>query len=166
MTNFDVDQLRLQIENLIRENPILEDDEELRADMLEGSTDINAVLTRLLKAASFDRRMVIVLTGEINDATERRARLVRRHEAMRGLMLQVLQSADLKKLMLPLATLSQRRGPPAIVGELDADRLPDRLCLISREPSKAAIREALQAGEEVPGLSLSNAPPILHIKPK
>jgi Siphovirus Gp157 len=163
---FDVDRLRLEIEALIRDLPELTDDEVLRADMLEGLTDINAVLTRLFKAADSDRRMVQVLTSDINDIVDRRARLVHRVEAMRDLILQVLQSADLKKVVLPRATLLQVASQPQIVGEPDPDALPAELVRIKREADRAAIREALLAGRIIPGLSLSNAPPHLVIKVK
>jgi hypothetical protein len=163
---FDVDQVRLQIEALIRDNPILEDDERLRADMLEGATDMVEVLKRMAGAYVADRDMVLTLTTRINRATDRRARFVRRIEHLRDLMLSVMQSANLKKLALPEATLGQRKGQPGIVGEPDVDVLPAEFVRVKREADRIAIREAMLAGREVPGLSLSNAPPSLQITVK
>jgi hypothetical protein len=165
-SDFDVDQLRLQMEALIRDNPDMEDDERLRVDMFEGATDMGEVLERLVGAYAADRDMVMTLTSRINRMTDRRARFVRRIEHLRALMLSVMQSGNLKKLTLPEATLSQRRGQPGIVGEPDVNLLPAEFVRVKTEADRIAIREALLAGRQLPGLSLSNAPPALQITVK
>ena len=78
-------------------------------------------------------------------------------------MLRILQAAELKKVELPEATLSQRNSPPQLVGNVDPELLPDDLCRIKREPNKTAIKEALLKGDLVPGMYLSNSPPSLTI---
>lgn len=161
-----IDQLRLIIETLIRENPELRDDDVLRADMLDAETDIAAALAILYRKADDSKMLADAITLRVDELSERRARFLRRVEVMRSLMLSVLQAAHQKKLELPEATLSQRAGIPQIVGQVDADALPNDLVRIKREPNRTAIREALLAHREVPGLSLSNAPPTLMIKSK
>ena len=160
---FDVDQLRLQIEAVLRDYPELADDEILRADMLDGATDIEAVLTSLFRSSSRDKSMADAITARIDQMSARRARFKSRVEFARSLMLKVLQSADRKKFELPEATLSQRASQPQIVGEVSGDDLPDDLVRISREPDRVKIREALLARREVPGLTLSNSPPTLAV---
>lgn len=163
---FSVDQLRIQIEALIRDYPDLADDEMLRADMLDGSTNIQEVLTALFHSVDDNKMMVEATTARLQELTERRARFTRRVEFLRELMLQVLQSANLKKLELAEATLSQRNVAPQIVGEVDPEALPDDLCRIKREADRTAIREALLANRKLPGLGLSNSPPTLTINVK
>lgn len=163
---FDVDQLRIQIETLLRQYPELADDEVLRADMLDGATDIEAVLTSLFRSSSRDKSMADAITVRIDQLSARRARFRARVEFLRGLMLKVLQSADRKKFELAEATLSQRASQPQIVGEVDVDALPDDLVKITREANRTAIREALLARRQLPGLSLSNSPPALTITTK
>jgi hypothetical protein len=163
---FDVDQLRLSMEALIRDNPGMEDDEVLRVDMLEGATDMTEVLTRLANAYASDRDMVMTLTTRINRNTDRRARFVRRIEHLRGLMLSIMQAGDLKKLVLAEATLAQHKGQRQIVGEPDVETLPAEFVRTKREADRVAIREYLLEGHELPGLSLSNAPPSIHITVK
>lgn len=163
---FDVDELRRAIEALICEYPDLAEDEMLRADMLDGETDIKAVLAELFEATDDNRSMIAALTDRVHQLTTRRTRFTRRVEFLRELMLKILQSADLKKVELAEVTLSQRRTPPQIVGEIDPDMLPDDLVVIERKPDRAAIREALLANRELPGLALSNAPPGLTINTK
>jgi hypothetical protein len=163
---FDVDQLRLQIEALIRELPELQEDETVRADMLEGLTEMPEVLMALVRAEKRTKGWVKVLGGEIDDIKERRARYTARIEVLRGLMLQILQSADLKRVELPIATISQRNGQPQIVGEPDVDTLPPDLLNVTIEPNRTAIREALMNGQDLPGLFLTNSAPSLAINVK
>jgi hypothetical protein len=163
---FDIERLRTQIETLVRDNPALHDDEVLRADMLEGATDLHEVLTCLCRAMDADRFLVEGINARLGQLVERKKRLLHRVEMVRDLILQAMQSANLKKLELPEVTLLQRNQPPQIVGAIDVDKLPDGLCRITREANRTAIREALLNHRELPGLSLSNSPPGLTIKAK
>lgn len=163
---FNVDQLRIQIEALIRDYPDIADDEVLRGDMLDAETDIKAVLTSLFNTADDTKMMIQAITLRLQELSERRARFARRVDFLRELMLKILQSADLKKIELPEATLSQRAGTPQIIGGIDADGLPDDLVRIKREPDLVKIRDALLARREVLGLFLSNSPPTLMVKVK
>jgi hypothetical protein len=163
---FDVDQLRLSIEALLRDYPDLGEDEILRADMLDAETEIGSVLASLYAAVDEDWSDIDKLDRQIDERKARKARLARRVEFLRALMLKVLQSANLKKFRLPEATLSQRASQPQIVGEPDVDTLPPDLVRVTIEPNRAAIREALMNGQDVPGLFLSNAPPALSINVK
>lgn len=163
---FNINELRIQIEALIRDNPDMEEDEQLRADMLDGETDIKGVLSKLLHAIDNDNDMIDVLDMQIDRRAARKARLNHRVDALRGMMLMIMQSADLKKLVLPEATLSQRNAQPKIVGNLDPNLLPDDLVRVIREPNKTAIREALNNHRDVPGVFLGNSPPYLAISTK
>lgn len=163
---FNVDQLRLKIEALLREHPELADDDELRLDMLDGETDFKHVLARLYTANDDAEGDIVILNMQIADRKIRRERFKRHIEFYRELMLLLLQSADLKKVVLAEATLSQVKGTQEIVGEPNPDVLPDDLVRIKREPDRPAIREALLNGRELPGLALSNAAPKLTIRGK
>jgi hypothetical protein len=161
-----VDELRRQLEALNRDYPELADDEVLAADTFEAETDLYSALTALVAAQADTSTLMEALGGRIKTLSERLARLGRRSDGLRALMLKLLQSAELKKIELPDATLSQRFGQPQIIGEVDVEALPDDLIRIRREPNRAAIREALMGHRAVPGLHLSNAPPSLMIKVK
>lgn len=163
---FNIDQLRHDIEALIRDNPDLADDEVLRADMLDGETDLYSALTALVEACAEAKSMQSAIGERLQALTARRARLSRRADHLRDLMLKILQSADLKRIELADATLSQRAGIPQVIGEPDVDALPDEFVRIKRVADAGAIREALINHREVPGLVMSNAPPSLMIKVK
>ena len=160
------DQLKLDIKNALLRYPELIDDEELRADTLEGLTDLKEALTLLVRAEASAADKAEAVAARMLVLGSRKARLVHRSEGIRELILTILQTADLKKLELPEATLSQVKGQPQILGEINPDALPDDLVRIKREPNRTAIKEALLAHRELPGLSLSNAPPTLTIRVK
>jgi hypothetical protein len=163
---FNIDELRRQIEAMLRDFPDLIEDETLRLDMLDGQTDLREALTGLADKMHDTLSMMAALTQRIATMTERRGRFSRRADFLRALMLKVLQSADLRKIELAEATLSQRAGQPKIVGEVDVNTLPAEFVRVTTEPNRVAIREALMAHREIPGLSLSNAEPGLIIKVK
>jgi hypothetical protein len=75
-----------------------------------------------------------------------------------------MQELGVKTLPLTEATLSVSMGQPEIVGEIDVAKLPGHLARAKREPNRPAIRTALLNGEEIPGLSLSNATPRLSVR--
>jgi hypothetical protein len=162
----NIDQLRHDIEALIRNYPDLNEDEVLRHDMLDAETDMYSALTALVGASSAARANAEAITTRIDALGVRRARFRRRFDALRELMLKVLQSADLKKIELPDATLFQRAGEQQIVGEPDPATLPDDLCVIERKANRAAIKQALLEHREIPGLTLSNAAPSLTVRVK
>lgn len=163
---FNIDQLRTDIEALLRDYPDLAEDEMLRADMLDGETDIRTALTALFQAVDNNKFMVNAIAARSAELSARKARFARRIEFLRGLILKVLQSAELRKYELPEATLSQRAGQQQIIGEPEVASLPDDLLRTTVEPDRAKIREALMAGRDLPGLTLSNAAPALAINVK
>ena len=61
-------------------------------------------------------------------------------------------------------TVSFRIGPPSLVGSADPAGLPDSLVRIKREANKTAIRQAIEAGDDVPGFSMSNGRPVLTVR--
>ena len=162
----NLDQLRFDIQNLLLQYPELAEDDVLREDTLDGVTDFREALSGIVRRIDNAMMLKSALNVRIDELKQRRERFDLRIDRLRELTLSVLQSANLKKLELPEVTLSQRAGLPQIVGEPDVDQLPDDLVRIRREANRTAIREALLAHRELPGLSLSNAPPSLVVKMK
>lgn len=161
---FDVDQIRREIEALTRDYPELLEDETLRADMIDAETDIHEAISMLVKDIDNSGMMVVGITERRKELGARRDRLNHRIEVLRSLVLGLLQSADLKTMHLPTATVTQSASQPNIVGDPDPETLPDEFVRIKREANRSAILAALRAHRIIPGLSLSNAPPHLVIK--
>src|SRR5262245_8580308 len=112
---FDVDTVRQQIANLLVMHPELAEDDVLRADMVEGSTDAHEFLSSLTRKIGEDEAAAAGLEEYRHDLLVRKARLEHRAEVLRALAFKVMQAADLKKVELPEATLSVRNGTPKVI---------------------------------------------------
>jgi hypothetical protein len=151
-----------EIHNLLATNPELAEDDQLRADMVEGETDAFDFLSMLTRKIGENTSLAVGTDLYISTLKERNERIYRRIEAFRALAFKIMCAADLKKAELPEATLSIRSGAPRVI-ITDEAALPDSACRIKREPDKTKIKELLQDGS-VPGAVLSNAEPVLSIR--
>jgi hypothetical protein len=164
MNQLIVDRPIQELARQIRE--MCGDDDQAFVDSLEGVSDT-------VDAA----RRVVRLLIETNAAEESmkglsatygaRAKVhADRSERIRGALLNFLQEVGTKNLPLPEATLTVATGQPRLVGTPDIATLPLELTRTTREPSLTAIKAALVAGQKLPGLSLSNAMPVLKVRTK
>jgi hypothetical protein len=149
----DVANLAAEIDALFAAYPDLQEDSELRADMLEGETNLHAVLERLLSMEREAVSMAAAVKTRIDELTARRQRAERKKDAMRSLMLRLLKSADLQKVPLTEATVSVTKGRQS-VEIVDEARLPKKVLKIVTTPDKTAIKALLDAGKKVPGAQL------------
>lgn len=164
--NLDPTIIRRQLENLKVSYPeILEDDEAWQIS-LESETDLPALMTAIVRKIEDAKALAVGTKDRLEDLEKRKARFEDRVEAMRQLAFKLMQAAEVNKLELAEATLSLRNGAQQIVGEADPATLPDDFCKVSRTIDRTKIKEALKAGKEVPGFSLSNAAPSLSIRVK
>lgn len=143
--------------------PELAEDEQLRADTVEGSTDVYAVLGRILNIALDARTMASAIKDRIGLLGERKAAVERREEAMRAMGLHIMTRAGITKAALTEATLSVRLVAPG-VKITDEALLPEAFWRVRREPDKIAIKAALTAGQDVPGAVLGNGSQTLAIR--
>src|SRR5262249_46655263 len=97
--------LRQRIEALIREFPELAEDEILRADMLEGNTDINEIVTNIHRMMEDAKALRDGTQGRLDDLIARRERFQKRVDFGRDLMFAIMESAGTRKLELPEATI-------------------------------------------------------------
>ena len=162
--NLDPQIVRMQVDRLFADCPELQDDERLRRDMLEGQTDLIALLRFMETRRQEVAAHVKALDATIEEIKTRRGRFERIDEANRRFMFNMLQWANLRKLELPEATLSIRAGMPKVL-ILDEAIIPDEFCRIRREPDKIKIKAALETGN-VPGTALSNAEQVLAVRVK
>src|SRR6516164_10438453 len=119
----NLEQIRQQITTLLVECPELEQDEVLRADMIEGNTAAIEFLRELERRRREACAMMTGLKAVITELEKRADRFVRRTESLKRLMRIVLDAANLKKVELPEATLTIRSGVPKVM-IVEAD-LPD-----------------------------------------
>jgi hypothetical protein len=157
--------IKHQIESLLISYPELADDEVLRADMIEGSTDLVEFLRKLETARQQATATAAAIGTLIDNWRQRQSRFERRDQAIRDLMLQLLQAAHLRKLELPECTLSIRIGVPRVI-IVDETEIPDEYLRIVSSPDKTKIKAALSEFKPVPGATLSNAEDNLTVRIK
>ena len=164
-TRLDIKAVTDAIALLLRDNPELDEDEVLRADMIEGQTNAFDFLSDIVRKIGTTAAIATGTAEYIGELQERKARLERREYALRGLIAKVMNAANLTKAELAEATCSIRAGVPKVV-IVNENEIPKEFLRIKTEPNKTTIRAALMAHEHVPGCALSNAEPTLAIHVK
>jgi hypothetical protein len=165
MNRLDVMRVQNAITDLLLTHPELAEDEILRADTIEGATEAFEFLGRLVRLIGAAKILELGTASYIAELQSRKARFERRQEALRGLVLTVMNSAQLTKAELPEATLSVRQAPRKVI-IVDEMEIPDEYLRIVSAPDKLKIKEALVNNQDVPGAMLSNAEPVLAIHTK
>lgn len=150
------DDIKYQINSVILVHPELAEDEILRADTIEGATDAFEFLAQTVKQIEDAQALLDGTHARIEELARRADRFDRRINALRDLVLRIMEMAGLnKKVELPCATLSRRNNPPKLLGE-PAEPLPDHLLIIRKSPDRAAIKKEIESGGHVPGYVLLN----------
>ncbi len=157
--------VRMEIERFLAANPILEDDDMLRADMLEGCTSFHEASREMLRKVLERQAMVAGIELWRDTLKQRLDRFEMGIEGGRRVLFSLMNAAGVKRLELPEATLSVGAGPPKVI-ITDEAKVPDIMCRIVREPMKNKIREAIKDGETVPGALISNGEDRLTIRTK
>jgi hypothetical protein len=143
----------------------LEPDDEFVLGTAEGECDLTDCIGRIIRKARETEATVEALKELMGQARERLARFERKAKHLRSTAHYGLCEAGIKKLELPDFTVSRSAGRPSLImTEEDANKLPDEFVRIKREPDRAAIKEALQAGQELPFAILGNAEEILTVR--
>ena len=161
----DVAQLESAIANLMLQYPELAEDETLRADMLEGSTNLDEVLAAIVDKEREAKAMAGAVKARMDDLAARKARYERQQEAMRSLIQHLMERADLRKFTLPEATLSIAFRKPSPVITDDA-ALPDECIQMVRKPVMATIKAWVEAGNIPEGVTIGNGHDSLTIRVK
>lgn len=157
--------VKQQIERLLVSFPEMENDEILRRDAIEGETEATKLLGRLIRASKETEAQAKGLDEYIGELGERHSRLARRQEAIRKMVLDILDAAGLPNFILPEATLTVRRGAQKVI-VTDENAIPSDYTKTRTEIDKTAIKRALEGGTIVPGAELSNSEPFLMIRTK
>jgi capsid protein len=155
-------QLRAAHASLIEAHPELATDDDFLADVIEGETDANAIMERLV----IERREAMANGEAMDKLAEDYARLsdrwTARAEARRKLMGLVMDATGLRKMQTPAGTVSVSPGRVSLA-LADDFTPPQGYARTKIEPDKAAIKAALEAGETMPGASLVTGKPIVKV---
>lgn len=158
--------IQQQIANLLLTYPELAEDDQLRADMIEGATELHEFMREIERRRQNATHLAGDVASNIAELELRLHRFEQREKGLRELMRKLMELADLRKVELPEATISMAKGQPKLMGDCDPSGMADQFVRIKRELDRAAIKSELTAGGQVPGFYLSNAEPHLTIRTK
>lgn len=159
----DVANVLVDIDSLFSEYPEILEDDTLKQDMIDGETDAYSVLSRLVSIERDADSLGKAIAARITDLQARRARADRKKEAMRALMLRILQAIGERKATLVEATVSLR-ATPAGVEIVDEAALPADCVRTVTSPDKGRIKELLAANQNVPGARMGEAKTTVSVK--
>lgn len=136
------------------------------AELFDAECDLQERLRRMLRAARETEATSKALAGIIAEMRSRKERLDAKAGGLREAVSFAMQEAGLRTLPAPDFTASLSVGKPKLIGldSIDPQHLPDTCCRIKREPDRTKIREFLEGGLIIEGISLGNPAPVLTIR--
>jgi hypothetical protein len=161
----DVAYTAAAIQRMLDAYPELLEDDSLRVDSISGETPLPELMSKLVRLRQERLAMVSGLDAYLEELGLRRARLVRGAEGLKGLMLRLMSTARLPSLVLPEASIGISKGRNT-VSITDLEALPQGYFTTTRQADKAAIKSALESGEDVPGAALVIGESVLTVRCK
>ena len=160
---FSAGVVEQQIQALMNEHPDMMLDEDLKEDMLLGSTDFFELVGKIHLNIMHNAALMHSLIDILDDINRRREVLKNRVDFQRALIKRLMEVADQRSIDLPTAKISLGKSPAKVI-ITDESAIPDEFVRVKREPNKTAIKEALVGGQDVPGATLSNGGTSLTIR--
>jgi hypothetical protein len=141
-------------------------DHDTLRDTLEGITDLHEMIAAVIRSALVDEALQVGLRSRLDDMKKRLSRLELRCEKKRQLVLEALSETGLRKLEQPDFTASVRAGSPMLVVVSEGDIPPAYWVPQPPRLDRQAILADMKRGDEIPGVQLGNAKPILTVRTK
>lgn len=141
-------------------------DPALLLDTIEGETNLAEACAFVLEQTHEDEILIEGLDAKIKELQTRKGRMEKSVETRRNVILMAMDKGGLQTIRSPLGTMTARPTPPKAT-ITDEALIPARFWKPS-DPrlDRAAVAEALKAGEAVPGAALSNGGLTLSIRIK
>lgn len=146
---------------------VIETDAELLAALADENINIPRVLTLLLRGAAEAESLIDAAKIRMADQRQRMERFTRDQQSKRDLAQQVMEAVGLKSFKCAEATASLSIGPQKAI-PTDEDAIEDEFITVTvtRAPNKRAALDAMKAGRDVRGFTLSNQTTVLRITPR
>ncbi|MPZ24688.1 MAG: hypothetical protein GEU28_14440 [Dehalococcoidia bacterium] len=141
-----------------------EADEETLLDTVEGLSDLDEVISEVVRSRLEDIALAEALQRRRDEMQERLARLRTRADKKKALIVEALEQSGLKQIRREDFTLSLRPGTPGLA-VIDEAAIP--AAYWRPQPAKLdrqALLTALKAGAAVPGAALGNAAPTISLR--
>jgi Siphovirus Gp157 len=140
-----------------------EENEETLADTIAGETQLDGAVLAVLREALWREAQSKAISGMIEKLRDRKTRLEVGADSLRAVALKAMQDAGRQSIKASDMSVSIGRGLPKII-ITDETMIPSVFVRIKREPDRTAIRNDLQAGNNVPGATLGNAADVMRIR--
>jgi hypothetical protein len=143
---------------------IIADDEDFASDVIEGQTDFVEIVNAMVAADGEDAAMIDAIDVFRGKLAERAQRIAIRAQRRRMALLAAMETAGVKTLRCPLATVGLRATPPSVFTTNEA-LIPDEFWK-PRDPvlDRKALAAALKSGVRIPGAELSNGGVTISIR--
>lgn len=144
------------------------DDEDLICDMIEAETDSLNDVSQVIRWIGEREAMSEGLKAYEGELAARRRRFDEGVSNARRALAAFMEATGLKKIERPEGTISVRPGAVQVIyaGDFDPKKLDERFQKWTCAADNAAVKEALQSGEEIAGARLSNGATVLALRVK
>jgi hypothetical protein len=139
------------------------DDPGVMLALAEGETSLLETVDILLDADLTDEGLVSGLKTSKDSLALRLSRFEERRKSRRAIIEQALQLVNCKTLERPVATITLSERSPTLVVE-EQSKIPARFFDMRPVLNKRMAKDALDAGEDVPGARLSNGTITLTVR--
>ncbi len=157
----EANEYRILRSELIEQHGLDEDDQVL-LDSLDGQTGIMDQLASMLRRALELDDMASTVATQQKRLADRKTALEDRAARLRRIVIYYLDLIGRKKIEAPDFAYTLAHGRRTLIGDADPAALPDRLVRVKREVNRVAVKQAIEAGENIEGFSLGNGPPHLR----
>ena len=139
-----------------------EDDEDL-IELIDSETDVLGILRNLAMKDAEAKASEDANKALAKQYADRAKAMSARQDSIRKFIGSVMDALGEKKVALDVATIS-RPAPRKSVSIYDPDAIPSQMTVTTVKPDAAAIKKALEAGEQIPGAELIDGAPSLMIR--
>ena len=158
-----IEQYKRAKASLLAEYPELVSDPDVVRDTLDGTTEAQDVITKLVKHHLEDKAAAEALKSLEEDYAVRRERLQARSNARKAMALRLMNAIGEKTIVRPEFTLTVSVTRPSVI-IIDDELLPEAYVRVKREPDKIKIRTDILAGADIPGAMLDNGSETLIVR--
>lgn len=143
---------------------VIGDDEQAAEDFLEGETGFKEAISAAVEMIGEWEAFAEALSSRIGEMKARKDRLENRVEMTRAAIASAMGAVNMRKITLPVATLTLKATPPKVIVTEESD-IPSNFW--KPQPpklDKQALGDALKDGRTIAGATLSNGGSTIQVK--
>jgi hypothetical protein len=140
------------------------DDVDVIRDSIEGEIDLRGLICLAAEQTALDVAQVNGIASLLKELSARKDRIEKRIAMRRVAILAAMASGEIKTIETPAGTISRKAVPPAVLILEEASIPAEFWKPADPRLDKKAVADALKAGREVPGATMSNGSETIQIK--